>query len=94
MIFKIQTPQEGTVPAGLYPSPAIYDLTLLLNQLLLNLHDQDTQELTVEWVLRVEGRLASWARSWASAKQTGGRIDLIVGILYDWCVFMCILVRR
>jgi hypothetical protein len=45
-------------------------------------------------VLRVEERLALWARSWASAKQTGGRIDLIVGILYDWCVFMCILVRR
>ena len=84
MVFKIQTPQEGTVPSGLYPSPAIYDLTLLLNQLLLNLHDQDTPELSVEWVLRVEERLALWMRSWSSAKQTGGRIDLIVGILYDW----------
>jgi len=86
MIFKIQTPQEGTVPAGLYPSPAIYDLTLLLNQLLLNLHDHDTLELTTEWLLRVEERLALWSKSWAAAKQTGGRIDLIVGILYDWYV--------
>ena len=86
MIFKIQTPQDGTVPSGLYPSPAIYDLTLLHNQLLLNLHDQDTPELTVEWLLRVEERLALWSRSWVSAKQTGGRIDLIVGILYDWYV--------
>lgn len=86
MSFRSRPINDDDAVVALVVRRSFTELLILNTQLMINLHDSRNSTLSIDWLLGVESKFASWCNTWVMDGRTTGNVytDPFLGVLWDW----------
>lgn len=86
MTFRSRPFQDDDAVVALVVRRSFTELLVLNTQVMMGLHDSRNATLSLDWMLGIQQRWATWCGTWVLDGRTTGNVytDPFLGVLWDW----------